>query len=237
MLACPQCGANVPDDCTTCAYCHAALLVKPCPRCLARVFDGHKHCPECGAALAAAAAGTPSARACPRCHVAMVTRTIADVALDDCTQCGGSWVDRPTIERVLAERRQVRADELLGAYDAAGDAPLPAPPGPMYVKCPGCAQIMNRKQFARGAKVIVDVCRDHGTWFDAHELPRVIRFVMSGGLERAAHEQIDEDKERARRMMADARTAQVQAMRTIPSVGGRVDYGTIIADVLFQLWK
>jgi len=236
MLACPRCGANVPESSASCAYCHAALLVKACPRCMARVFHGHKHCPECGGALDVAAAVGVSKRECPRCRVALATKLIGDAAIDDCTSCGGTFLDRATIERVLLERQQARADAIVGIYGDGGDAPLPSPAGPMYVKCPDCANLMNRKQFATGAKVIVDVCRDHGTWFDAHELSRVIRFVMSGGLERAAQEDLADEKERIKKMRADAIYAQQQAER-ITTVQTGNDYGSLIADVLFNLWK
>ena len=233
MLACPKCGAAVPESSSTCAYCAAPLLVKACPRCLARVFEGHKHCPECGAGLDAPAAAT-STRTCPRCHVPLATHMVGDVAIDDCAQCGGSFVDRPTIERLLSERRAARATEILGVYGDGGEAPLPQQQTPMYVKCPDCAQFMNRKQFATGARVVVDVCRAHGTWFDAHELPRVVRFVMSGGLDEAAKRDLAEEEARARQMMNEAKAAKTQAQWSAPA---NREYGSLIADVLFQLWK
>jgi Zn-finger nucleic acid-binding protein len=31
--------------------------------------------------------------------------------------------------------------------------------------------------------VILDVCRDHGTWLDSDELERVVGFILSGALE------------------------------------------------------
>jgi Zn-finger nucleic acid-binding protein len=236
VLACPRCGASVPESSAACAHCRAALLVKACPRCLARVFHGHRHCPQCGVGLDQAAATAATHRTCPRCRVDLIAHLVGDVALDDCPQCGGTFVERATLERLLSERREARAGALLGAYDAAGDAPLPVPSGSLYIRCPDCATVMNRKQFARGAHVIVDVCRAHGTWFDAHELPRIVRFVMTGGLEQAAHKELADEREKVRRMMADAATAQARASHRTPSMASH-DYGTLIADVLFQLWK
>jgi Zn-finger nucleic acid-binding protein len=196
-LACPQCGASVPDNSVACSYCRAPLLMKACPKCLARVFLGHRFCPECGGGLAARTEPRPT-RKCPRCAAVMVARELGDLVLDDCAGCGGTFVDRAALELLLEERAISRAESVLGAYDAGGDAPLPNPPGAFYVKCPDCATVMNRKQFAWGAKVIVDVCKAHGTWFDVHELPRIVRFVKSGGLDRAAQRALDEEREKIR---------------------------------------
>jgi len=59
--------------------------------------------------------------------------------------------------------------------------------------------------FARCSGVIVDVCRSHGTWFDAHELHRIVHFIRDGGMDRArAKEKADIVMERHR--LQSART-------------------------------
>lgn len=162
-----------------------------------------------------------------------MARLVADVLLDECPSCHGVFVDVAALERILSERRQARADALLGTVrpKEAGDAAPPA--GPMYVKCPDCGKMMNRKNFAAGSGIIVDVCKSHGTWFDANELPRVIDFVMKGGLERA-------EKREAERMMEEARRTRSQqfAAVTAPpgaSLGREVDrvglFGSILGKV------
>ena len=50
---------------------------------------------------------------------------------------------------------------------------------------------MNRVNFADCSGVIIDVCHDHGTWFDRDELRRVIEFIRAGGMDLAR------DKKRA----------------------------------------
>ena len=212
MLACPRCGAAVPESSPSCAYCSAPLLLKACPECLARVFHGHTYCPNCSAGLDDRA-GERRERSCPRCKAALRARAVGDLVLDDCDHCGGTFVDRAALEKLLADRRGARAESVLGAYDPAGDDPLPQPAGPVYIKCPDCGNVMNRKQFARGARVIVDVCR-HGTWFDAHELPRILKFVMSGGLERAQKKELEETREQMRREAAALRGTRADASTT-----------------------
>lgn len=232
MLACPRCGAAVPEASVSCAYCAAPLLLKSCPACLARVFLGHKFCPGCGETLAAAP-GVRPARGCPRCHATMVARVLEDLTLDDCNGCGGTYVDRVALELLLDERRAARAESVLGAYDPGGDEPLPIPSGAFYVKCPDCANLMNRKQFAVGAKVIVDVCKDHGTWFDAHELARIVRFVKSGGLARAEQLTLDQEREKLRQERIALKTAQLEPSTAPP----RHHHGGLLVDLLSALLR
>jgi Zn-finger nucleic acid-binding protein len=76
------------------------------------------------------------------------------------------------------------------------------PGGAMYVKCPRCGVLMNRRMFALGAAVVVDVCRLHGTWFDAAELGKVVEFAASGGMARAAAKEAERQAEADRAMRA-----------------------------------
>jgi Zn-finger nucleic acid-binding protein len=118
----------------------------------------------------------------------------------ECRTCSGLWVDRETVERLIAER--IRPSPLIGTgLPQAKPEPVPVQPV-KYAACPKCAKVMNRVNFGRSSGIIVDVC-SHGTWFDADEMRRVLEFVAAGGLEAA----------RAREL-ADAREAA--AMRPTP---------------------
>jgi Zn-finger nucleic acid-binding protein len=48
-----------------------------------------------------------------------------------------------------------------------------------YLPCPACEQLMNRINFAKRSGVIVDYCKEHGTWFDGGELKRAIAYITS----------------------------------------------------------
>jgi Zn-finger nucleic acid-binding protein len=78
--------------------------------------------------------------------------------------------------------------ELLSRAEISGSLPEPAarvlPPldAVTYLPCPLCHNPMNRVNFGRVSGVIVDVCRDHGTWFDGGELTRVVAFAGGGGM-------------------------------------------------------
>jgi Zn-finger nucleic acid-binding protein len=49
----------------------------------------------------------------------------------------------------------------------------------MYVRCPQCGETMARRQDPE-ARVVIDVCAEHGVWFDRGELTRVIEAVRKG---------------------------------------------------------
>jgi Zn-finger nucleic acid-binding protein len=207
-LACPQCGGGVSPTASACGYCTAELLMKACPRCLSRVFHGHKHCPECGAELALAATAEAHAdRACPRCAHVLHARRVGDIVIDECGACLGVFLDHVAIKRVVIDRAQSRAEALLGALPRTEIKAVPSAGQKMYLPCPVCHVVMNRKLFATGTGVIIDVCRTHGTFFDAGELPLIIDFVMNGGLERAQIKDIERMREAARRELAQARDA------------------------------
>ena len=209
FLSCPQCGGNVSATNHQCEYCAAQLLVKACPRCFAKIFHGAKHCSHCGANVVVPAKATQDGvavpRPCPRCAngTTLVARLVEDILLDECPECQGMFVDTCALERILSERRQARADAILG-LPASSTKLASSARGPVYVKCPDCDVLMNRKNFATGAGIIVDVCRNHGTWFDAQELSQVINFVMKGGLERAARKDQARFREEARRSSESA---------------------------------
>lgn len=68
-----------------------------------------------------------------------------------------------------------------------------------YVKCPDCGELMNRNNFARASGVIVDICKKHGVWFDADELPKIVEFIQKGGMEIARQkEKLEIESERGR---------------------------------------
>jgi Zn-finger nucleic acid-binding protein len=114
------------------------------------------------------------------------------------------FLDQVAIQRVVTDRKQARAESLLGALPKTQIATAPPPATKMYIKCPCCRVVMNRRQFAAGSGVIVDVCKKHGTFFDAGELPAIVDFVMQGGLEKAERNELQRLRDQAKREQAAA---------------------------------
>ena len=270
-LTCPNCGAPVAPDASSCQYCRVALLVRACPRCFARIFQGYEHCPHCGADVSTPAQANPDGSArkrdCPRCAGTpqdLMAHLVGGVLLDECPACHGVWLDSAAVDRVLRERGE-EANHVLKEMSApasdlavadASAAPIdpgtaaieqqaiPEPsilttPGAtrVYISCPDCGTVMNRVNFARRSGIIVNVCRNHGTWFDDSELPRVIEFVLKGGVEESARKDARQALEDARRARSEAEAARYAAStadltRPFDSYDRRFDlFGTALGSI------
>lgn len=192
-------------------------MVVACTACSSRFEAGgyrDHFCPACGAI-----AREPAARPCPRCELPLQAREVAGLIVDECARCNGLFLDEVAIGLVLADEHHDRANALLAALPRSKPHPLPPPGARMYIKCPTCSTVMNRKLFATGSGIVVDVCKDHGTFFDVGELPAIIEFARSGGLQRAAEKDAARQREQARREAPRASS-------------GVVDDGTLLTDIL-----
>lgn len=199
-LNCPMCGAAVRSDATNCEHCGSRLASIACPSCFAMIFAGSRFCPFCGA-RADREVGEPTVFPCPRCdeHPALTRVTIGKAMLNECGKCEGLWIDKFSFEEICNDREQQAA--ILGP---AIRVPIPEPTHEkiLYLRCPECAEIMQRMNFAGSSGVIIDICRDHGSWFDNKELQRIIDFIRSGGIERMREKQIAELEDARRRLQA-----------------------------------
>jgi Zn-finger nucleic acid-binding protein len=170
-----------------------------CPECLGLMFVGSKHCSHCGAkAVAALTAALENGGDCPCCKTRLTALTAGDVSLYECVKCAGFWADTDTFESICADGEKQAA--VLSFAGARADVNEP-PSKISYVPCPACKRLMNRSNFARSSGVIVDLCKQHGVWFDAEELPKIIAFVRKGGMDRMREREklaIQEDRGKLR---------------------------------------
>jgi Zn-finger nucleic acid-binding protein/RNA polymerase subunit RPABC4/transcription elongation factor Spt4 len=225
VLICPQCGAAVSQDSTQCAHCHAVLQTVACPNCMGMMFVGTKFCPHCGTRAVAVEQGAGSARPCPRCHVALADVQVAKTPLEECTRCGGLWIDVSSFEFICsnAEARQA-------ATGLAIVAPAPIDPKVIYLKCPQCQGLMNRMNYASRSGIIINVCRAHGVWLDRDEMRQIVQFISSGGLDHARQKEMEELQE-ARR----AETAPIDDFESGVLTPGGLFRNSFNADERYQL--
>jgi Zn-finger nucleic acid-binding protein len=186
-LNCPACGAAISQDSTQCQYCHALLQTVACPKCMGMMFAGTQFCPHCGVRVTAIQEGKETKLACPRCHADLVDVMVAGTPLDECNRCGGLWVDVSNFEHICSTAE---------AQEAATGLHLPPPVAldahAIYLKCPKCANIMNRMNYASRSGIIINVCTPHGIWLDRDEIRQIIQFIRAGGLDHAREVELQE---------------------------------------------
>ena len=223
-LHCYSCGAAVSSDKPKCEHCGARLASVSCPTCFGMMFQGSKFCPHCGD-TAAVWQGENSKRLCPGCQTSMLRGDLRGIPLHECGKCFGLWLDTATFERICRDAEQQAS--VLGSRMSLG---APVALGPIrYVRCPHCRDLMHRVNFARCSGVIVDVCRAHGTWFDANELHRIVHFIRDGGMNRSREKEKADLADERRRLQA-ARSAP-ESMGHSPLLSTTHDYG-LLTDVV-----
>jgi Zn-finger nucleic acid-binding protein len=177
--SCPFCSNSCPPLVDICPYCDVRLDAVRCLRCYSLQTPGSFLCGRCGEALKLEPLLDASDAPCPRCRTplevvpagASVARESArDARVPECPRCGGMFVPRDALAEILSRA------ELRGPLSSARPGVMPLDQV-KYVPCPLCHTPMNRVNFGRVSGVIVDVCRAHGTWFDAGELTRVVNFA------------------------------------------------------------
>lgn len=239
-LNCPMCGASASSDATRCEHCNALLATVACPSCFGLMFIGEKFCSHCG--TAAQRVETPELKSapCPRCRLDMEAVTVGAVNLRECQRCAGLWLDVETMEKICADKERQTA--ILGIPVTISEpATVNLETNIRYIPCPACSKLMNRVAFASHSRVIVDVCRGHGTWFDRDELRRVVEYIRAGGLEKARAEDLA--------MLAAKRPPPVTSpdggsiLSSTPNVGYGTDFGdlgraiSLVADLVFAFLR
>lgn len=163
---------------------------------------------------------------CPHCKSAL--RLAEDGATQVCGTCNGTFCDRETLKRLIAEVLQAPA---LQGYERPA---LGVDTAASYFHCPACAELMNRRNFAGSSGVVVDICVQHGVWFDNGELAQILLFCGSGQL--AKSQRFDDERRQARR---DIQSFQHQLDAAAPrhyfGPTGMTLEAVIIADILNDL--
>src|SRR6266576_4114900 len=125
---------------------------------------------------------------------------IGKMDLRECPHCEGIWADPISLQQICTD--QERQSAVLGL---ATLLPITDPDSlekVSYVPCPVCGNLMNRVNFANCSHGVVDVCMQHGTWFDRDELRRIVEFIRAGGLDAARTKEIAELEAQRRQLKA-----------------------------------
>ncbi len=167
-MGCVSCGANIElfrDAATTCRFCGSVNnplpteVDVPVPvqivHNVVQVVDGK---------------GVVESR-CPHCRKRLVGVDVDGVHLQGCARCGGVWVDNKSALRILGAPRRIFIEL---ATRAAKNAQVAATRAAQPL-CAVCPAVLDRTIIHR---ITLDICSDHGTWFDAHELSALTRVLL-----------------------------------------------------------
>lgn len=108
---------------------------------------------------------------CPHCRKRLVGVDVDGVHLQGCARCGGVWVDNKSALRILGAPKRIFIE--LSAR-AAKNAQIGGTRSPQPV-CAVCPALLDKTVVHR---ITLDICTDHGSWFDAHELSALTRVLL-----------------------------------------------------------
>ena len=102
-----------------------------------------------------------------------------------CLRCHGVWVERELIERL----EKAMASDPPSAVGLPAEARGLPPPNQslardFHLPCAVCDALMDVKA---GGGVVLDVCREHGIWFEAGELEPFVTWVRAGRPQSGTH--------------------------------------------------
>jgi Zn-finger nucleic acid-binding protein len=188
---CGSCGAQVASDAPGCTYCGAEIIRDDselsliCPECHGRNAEASRFCTGCGVAFAPEPVKVEGYELpCPACGCLMPPRSIGGIGINECGTCNGIWAPMDRLDQLI--NRAIEAQRAGNVAPAETHRPRvrganPASQGVAYRKCPECEAFMQRRNFRKTSGVIIDRCRNHGTWLDADELEQITGFVLTGG--------------------------------------------------------
>lgn len=190
VIHCAACGASREEGERACKYCgsdftiHELDLHTVCPSCLARVSDRARFCHHCAAPLSVeSVAGDEVPLRCPACEDRqLVTRRLESIGTPalECPVCAGMWIGLESFHDLLTQEARGSSGESVSHRKTSGRSPS----AKRYRPCPVCRELMIPRHFGKGKSgIVLDVCGEHGLWFDCDELSHLIAWMRSGGLE------------------------------------------------------
>ena len=172
------------------------------------MFAGSRHCPHCGGAASRGPAEDETGASCPDCGVPLVRVMLGATPLNECARCFGIWLETASFNRICAEREEQAA--VLGR---AEPQEIDVKKAWRYLPCPACRQLMHRVNFAGQSGVIIDLCKEHGVWFEREELRKIVEFIRAGGMAQARETQMQRLEHERRRLERERDEATAERLR------------------------
>ncbi len=149
---------------------------------------------------------------------------VGSTTMHQCSKCGSSWL-APDAFSALCTEKDARGLVARATGCLPASAPVAHPAAVRYVHCPECSKVMNRINFAHSSGIVIDVCKNHGVWFEKDELRGVLDFVARGGMQQM--QQSDD----AQRAMQQRALGLIGPSLLMPGASGAVSFGSITMHV------
>ena len=171
MAQCSNCGALIDFKGTlqaTCAFCDA---VNDPPPSEVQVPVPVQVIHQVVNVMGGGPASAPGELRCPHCRSRLVTVRAGVVDLSGCGRCGGIWVGNDSARTLISSPQRVVVELANRASsNARGGVPKSATP-----TCPVCTACLDP---AKAHGIEIDICPEHGTWFDTYELQAFVRTLL-----------------------------------------------------------
>ena len=119
---------------------------------------------------------TPLEIGCPRCDTMLAVGRAGPITAHGCGSCGGVWLDNAGTQRLVTGL----SPQVVAGFSAHAAAASSRVDTRENVACPVCRQPTLRKRIVE-ASVNIDICADHGTWFDRREIEAVHKSFHGAG--------------------------------------------------------
>jgi len=109
-------------------------------------------------------------------HGPMDSENMDGVEIDICRECGGVWMDKGELKKVLTNEDLHAGDEIKQELKELRRQ-KPKIDWDNQRKCPVCMERMQKVNYRYSSHVIIDRCEQHGIWLDAGEVDLLIAFA------------------------------------------------------------
>jgi Zn-finger nucleic acid-binding protein len=161
-LRCPHCGAPLPPESVretvTCAFCGTVSTPASAAAAQGRIASE---------SIPAAAA------ACPRCGLPLFEGNANGITMLGCGRCGGIWLGNEAAQRAI----QTMDRAVVALADQVSNRAAFTVDVGAQVACPTCRRPLARTSSPQ-AGIWIDVCGEHGTWFDRYEMGLVLEALQ-----------------------------------------------------------
>lgn len=166
---------------------------------------------------------------CPRCQEPLKAQAIADIAIDECLRCNGTWFDRDELRQA---KDAVEPDVRWQDFEIWTDEDsLRASLGSLL--CPQCQVPMVSIGYA-DTKVEIDYCPQcEGTWLDRAELDRIINALEKEAATKTVSEYVQASLQEAREVISGSEGV-ISEWRDLTTVVRLFQYRVLIENPQLQ---